>query len=130
MKHLDDEQPARLEHLRDVAEAVDLACLAGQVEQRVEHQVREPERTRHRDVGHVADDSRDRRATRLRTHQLDHRRRTLDALYNYAALSQGYRHPTGADSEPEDPATVRHHPGQEVDGRCRVEVGPPSYSCA
>ncbi len=70
---LDDEQPARVKDLRDVTEAVDLSPLAGHVEQRVEHQVSQLKAARHRHVGHVTDDRRDRRAAGLRAHLLDHR---------------------------------------------------------
>lgn len=113
---LDDEEPAGLQDRGDVAEAVDLPLLVGQVEEGVEDQVRGVEGAVHRHVGHVADGHRDVGTAGLRAQLLHHGRGAVDALDGDAAGGEGERHAAGADGEFEGAGAGRDEADEEVDG--------------
>ena len=113
---LDHEAAAGLEVRGDVAEARDLRRLRRQVHDRVEDEVRDGERPRHRRRREVADRDADLLAARLRAEPRRHRLRQLDPVHRHAALGQRERDPAGADPELER-AAAPGELGEQVDGR-------------
>src|SRR5215207_5683332 len=104
---LKDERAAGLQDACDVAQAVRLAVSVGQVKQRVEDQVHEPERPLRRYVGHVTDDHGDPITVRFGPKSLHHRLRRLDTLDRDPAGGQWKPDPTGPDRELEHAPPAR-----------------------
>jgi len=117
----DDEHPVWVEDLRHVLEALGLACLAEQAEQRVGDQIHQPERTADPDLRHVADGDRDRFSARLGPQPPDHRLRSVNSLHDHATARQGQRYPAGPDRQFQHSSAVRQL-GEEVHRRLRVKT--------
>jgi hypothetical protein len=118
---LDDERPFRLEHSRHVAEALRLPFLAEQAEQRVEHQVHQPEPAADGYLGHVTHGDRDRLPARLCPQPLHHRGRGVDPLHSDPPGRQRQRHPACPDGQLQH-APVPGQAGQELHRTPRVHV--------
>jgi hypothetical protein len=110
---LDDEHPSRPERARHVAEAIGLQFLAEQAEQRVEHQVHQPEPAADRYPGHIADGHRDRLTAWLGPQPLYHRGRCVYPFHSDPPGRQGQRHPARPDAQ------LKHPP---VPGQARQEL--------
>jgi len=110
---LEDEHPARIEHARHVAEALRLPRLAEQAEQRVEHQVHQPEPAANRHLGHVSQGDRDRLAARLGPQPFHHRSRCVNPFHGDPPGSQRQRDPAGPDGQLQYPP-VSGQAGQEL----------------
>jgi hypothetical protein len=113
---LDHEAAARFQVRCGVAKAVDLGLLAGQVHDRVEHQVGQPERRVQPGAGEVADGHLDGVAAGFGPQPGHHGRRQVDAGHLDPAGSQRQRDPPGADAQLQRAAGAGQF-GQQVDGR-------------
>src|SRR5207245_2745767 len=102
---LDHEAAARVEMVRDIAEALDLRVLRREVHDRVPYEVSERECARHLRGGEVANRHIDGGGTRLRSQLFDHGRRKLDAAYPDASASERQGEATSADAEFKDGPT-------------------------
>jgi len=100
-------KPPRLQVLGDVAEAVDLGVLGGQVHDRVEHQVGEPEGPLYLRRREVADAHPDPAHRGLRLQPGDHGGREVDPVHGHTSLAEGEGDAPGADTELERPAVAR-----------------------
>jgi hypothetical protein len=120
-KALDDEQPARIKHARHTGEALCLPRLAEQAEQRIEHQVHQPEPAADRHLSHVAHGDRDRLPARLGPQPLHHRSRGINPLHRDPPGRQRQRHPPGPDSQLQHPP-VPGQAGQELHRGRRVRM--------
>ena len=83
----------------DVAEALDLFLLGGQVRDRVAQEVGERERSAHLGSREIADRHADLGRTRLRLELRDHGGRELDPVDANPAPAQRQRDPTGPDTK-------------------------------
>src|SRR5437899_3099604 len=89
---------------RHAGEALRLPRLAEQAEQRVEHQVHQPEPAADRYLGHVTDGDRDRVAAGLSPQPFHHRGRGVKPLYGDPAGGQRQRDPARPDGQLQHPA--------------------------
>jgi len=99
----------QLEHPGYVLEALGLACLAQQTEQRVGDQVNQPERTADLNLRHVGDGDRDRLSARLGPQPLEHRFGGVNALHDHSTAGQAQRDPAGHDRQFQYPAAAGQH---------------------
>ena len=114
---LDDEAAAGPQMAGGVAEAGDLRVLAGQVHDRVEHQVGQREGAVHRGGGDVADGDRDSLAAGLGAQPGHHGPGQVDAVHFHAAAGQRQRDPPGPDAQLQRPPAARQlgqHPGRRL----------------
>ena len=95
----DHEAPARFQVRGDIAEALDLLVLGGQVHDRVEHEVGEPERLADPGGCEVANRDADIVGTGLRPQARDHRRGQVDPVHTNTPLAERQRDAAGADPQ-------------------------------
>ena len=105
--------PVWIQHARHAGEALGLPCLAEQAEQRVEHQVHQPEPAADRHPGHVCDGDRDRLTARLGPQPFCHRGRGINPFHHDPPGRQRQRDPAGPDGQLQHPP-VPGQAGQEL----------------
>jgi hypothetical protein len=96
---LDDKAAARFELSCDGAEALSLLVLAGQIRDRVAHQISEPERVAHSGGREVPYRDADLIGAWLRSQSRRHSRGQLDPVDTYTSTAERQREATGADAE-------------------------------
>jgi hypothetical protein len=105
----------------NAAEALRLPRLAEQAEQRVEHQVHQPEPAAGRHLGHVSHGDRDRLAARLGPQPFHHRGRCVNPFHGDPPGRQRQRDPSRPDGQLQHPP-VSGQAGHELHRGPRVHL--------